>query len=59
MTFEKCVWHYKRVLGELHDGLADASGLGVDRQGVVEGVLGRLGAGGFSHVQGAPVGAQG
>ena len=51
------MWHYKRVLGMLHDSLADASGFGVDTQGVVDSLLRRPGTGGLSHVQGAPIGA--
>ena len=34
--------------GELHDGLADPSGFGVERQGVVDGVLRRLASGDLS-----------
>ena len=51
------MWHYRRVLEELHDGLADSSGLGVEGQGVVDGLLRRFGTGGLSHVQGTPIGA--
>ena len=44
-------------VGGLHDGLLDASGFGVHAQGVVDGVLRRLGTGGLSHVQGPSIGA--
>ncbi len=37
------------------DGLCGYSGCGVDTDGVVDGLLGRFGAGGFSHMQAAPV----
>ena len=39
------------------DGLAGCSGCGVDAQGVVDGLLGRFSAGGFTYTQGAPIGA--
>ena len=54
-------WHYKRVQTEesgwSDDGLADAAGLRVDAEGVVEGPLIRFGLGGRAHVQRAPIGA--
>ena len=51
-------WHYNRVPeGRLDEGFADPSGCVVDAQGLVDGLLGGFGTGGFSHVQGAPVGA--
>ena len=57
MMVEVGEWHYNRVLeGGLDDGFTDSSGCGVDAQGLVEGLLGGFGAGGFSHMQGAPVG---
>ena len=51
-------WHYNRVPeGRLDNGFADPSGCVVDAQGIVDGLLGGFGAGGFAHVQGASVGA--
>ena len=51
-------WHYNCTLkGRLDDGFTDPSWSGVDAQGVVDGLLGWFGTGGFAHVQGAPVGA--
>ena len=56
--FEVGEWHYNRVPeGRLDEGFADPSGCVVDAQGLVDGLLGGFGTGGFSHVQGAPVGA--
>ena len=37
------MWHYSRVLEEPYDGLADTSGLKVEGQGVVDGLLRRFG----------------
>ena len=57
MTFESGVWHYictPMVVSD--DGPCGRSGCGVEVEGVVDGLLGRFGAGGFSHMQGAPVG---
>ena len=55
--FEVVEWHYNRVPeGRLDEGFADPSRCVVDAQGLVDGLLGWFGAGGFAHVQGAPVG---
>ena len=58
MEFGVGVWHYIcPSMVRSDDGLGGCSGCGVDAQCVIQGLLGRLGADGFSHVQGAPVGA--
>ena len=50
-TFGAGVWHYICPLTVIsHDGFEGHSGCGVDAQGVVDGVLGRFGAGGFTHM---------
>ena len=50
-------WHYKCVFEDrLHECLADPSRSGLDAQGIVDRLLGRLGAGRLAHVHGAPVG---
>ena len=48
---DRISWNFR-----LDEGFADPSGCVVDAQGLVDGLPGGFGAGGFSHVQGAPVG---
>ena len=51
-------WHYNCVLkGNLDDCFAGPSRCGVDAQSIVDGLLGRFGAGGLAHVQCRAVGA--
>ena len=48
-TFKIGEWHYNCVLeGHLDDCSADPSRCGVDAQGIVDGLLGRFGAGGLA-----------
>ena len=57
-TLKISEWHYNCVLeGNSDDGFADSSRCGVDAQGIVDGLLGRFGGGGFSHMQCRAVGA--
>ena len=57
-TFRIGEWHYNCVLeGNLDDCFADPSRCGVDAQGIVDGLLGRFGAGGLAYMQRRAVGA--
>ena len=57
-TFKIGEWHDKCVLkSNLDDCFADPARCGVDAQGIVDGLLGRFGAGGLAHMQRRGVGA--
>ena len=57
MTLKSGVWHYTCTpIVVSDDGLCGRSGCGVDTEDIVDGPLGRFGAGGLSHMQGTPVG---
>ena len=57
-TFKIGEWHYNCVLEDnLDDCFADPSRCGVDVQSIVDGLLGRFGAGGLAHMQRRTVGA--
>ena len=57
-TFKIGKWHYNCVLkGNLDDCFAAPSRCGVDAQSIIDGLLGRFGAGDLAHVQCRAVGA--